>query len=391
MVIAGGLGCAPAQGDGDSGGTSSSTTTATTATTTASITASTTTSTTAADTTMSSAADGSSSSSSSGDAESSSSGEMVNPQWQAFLDARQGWLEQLGVPILACSANMDTNHPAFHGCIDWHSHVHATYALHVIYRVTGAQSWLDAANDTLEAGALAAELADLQDGGIAGELPYGYAWFLLLAIERERTTGQTDLVPMATEIAAQLSTFYGAESAGAIQDQILADDYGNGSWAALNLWRWSQHAADAPLADQVETLVDDVWPSPMLDEACPLSAETMPADFFPPCLHRAMTIIAIEPPMTTSAWLDGWLVDGFELTPLGVADVTGAHLAGVNFSRAWGLWHLWLATGDTHWRDLYAEHIEAHMALPELWAENYGSYAHWVAQFGVHAIALSYE
>jgi hypothetical protein len=295
------------------------------------------------------------------------------------------------VPILACSDRVDTGHPAFHGCIDWHSHVHATYALHVIHRVTGEQMWLDAANDTLEPTALAGELADLQDGGIANELPYGYAWFLLLAVERERTTGQTDLVPMATEIASQLSTAYAAEPVDALADQVLADDYANASWPALNMRRWSDHAGDAPLQAQVATMIDDVWLLPALDDACPLADDAMPTDFFPPCLHRAMAIVGIAARGDASAWLDTWLPPAYELTPLGVADVTDAHLAGVNFSRAWGLWHLWLATGDTHWRDLYVAHVEAHMALPELWAENYQAYAHWVAQFGVHAIALSYD
>ncbi|HWB75124.1 MAG TPA: DUF2891 family protein [Nannocystaceae bacterium] len=292
--------------------------------------------------------------------------------------------------MLACSAAVDTGHPAFHGCIDWHSHVHATYALHVIHRVTGEQSWLDAANVTLEPVALAGELADAQDGGIANELPYGYAWFLLLAVERARTTGETDLVPLANELGARLSMFYAGESAAQIQDQILADDYGNASWAALNLWRWAEHTDDAVLQQQIATMVDEIWLDPALDEACPLDADAMPMDFFPPCLHRAMTIVTIAEPATSAAWLATWLGD-VELAPLGVAEVTDAHLAGVNFSRAWGLWHLWLATGDPHWRELYVAHIEAHMALPELWAENYGAYAHWVAQFGVHAIALSYE
>jgi len=31
------------------------------------------------------------------------------------------------------------------------------------------------------------------------------------------------------------------------------------------------------------------------------------------------------------------------------------------------------------------------MAMPQYWAEDYYSYSHWVAQFGVYGIALSYE
>ena len=67
------------------------------------------------------------------------------------------------------------------------------------------------------------------------------------------------------------------------------------------------------------------------------------------------------------------------------------HVAGLNFSRAWGLWALWEASGDTHYRDLYVEHVWRHVAQPSYWAEDYWAHSHWIAQFGVHAIWLSWE
>jgi hypothetical protein len=31
------------------------------------------------------------------------------------------------------------------------------------------------------------------------------------------------------------------------------------------------------------------------------------------------------------------------------------------------------------------------MAQPQYWATDYGRYAHWVAQFGVYALAQTYD
>lgn len=327
-----------------------------------------------------------------GSAEDSSTGDPIDPAWQAFLDAREDWLHALAVPILACSAQMDTGHPAFHGCIDWHSHVHATYALHVVYRVTGDTTVLDAAEATLAPAAVAGELADLQMSGIPYEIPYGYAWFLALAVEREQATGATDLVPLAEVIADQLGSWIASRTPQQVAEGILADDYANLSWAALNLWRWAVHAGDATSAAAMEAFVADTLLDPAWDAACPLSAEAVDLDdFFPPCLHRAMAIATIAEPAVATAWLDAWLPDTLDLAPLTVDDVDNAHQAGLNFSRAWGLHALWLATGDAQWRDRYADHVQTHVEQPSLWAENYGAYAHWVAQFGVYAIARTYE
>jgi hypothetical protein len=66
------------------------------------------------------------------------------------------------------------------------------------------------------------------------------------------------------------------------------------------------------------------------------------------------------------------------------------HVAGLNFSRTWGLWSIWEATGILAYRDLYRAHIDKEMAQPQYWNARYGNYSHWVAQFGVYGLALSF-
>ena len=51
---------------------------------------------------------------------------------------------------------------------------------------------------------------------------------------------------------------------------------------------------------------------------------------------------------------------------------------------------LYEATGDRDFRMMYIEHIETHMAMTAYWLEDY-MYAHWVPNFGVYSIMLSYD
>jgi len=74
----------------------------------------------------------------------------------------------------------DTDHIAFHGCIDWHSAVHGTWALTAYTRMTGDTQHAPFISDILTPEKVAAErafIASLPDF----EMPYGRAWFLRLA------------------------------------------------------------------------------------------------------------------------------------------------------------------------------------------------------------------
>ena len=150
------------------------------------------------------------------------------------------------------------------------------------------------------------------------------------------------------------------------------------------------HTGDDELRLEMEAFVDEVLIDSIFDEMCPLSQEEVDADdFFPPCLHRARALSLI----LSEAEFEGWAVDNLpaELTLTPIVDPSAAHIAGLNFSRAWGLWALYRATADVHWRSLYVAHVVTHIEQPAYWAEDYYKHSHWVAQFGVYAIALSYD
>lgn len=150
----------------------------------------------------------------------------------------------------------------------------------------------------------------------------------------------------------------------------------------LNLWQWADEVGDEGAA----AAMADVARSRLLAADCPVEAELVDADnFFPACLMRALALTRVLPAEEIADFLAA-LPDDFPLEP--VTDIRSPHEAGLNFSRPWGLWALYEATGDPRWRDLWLDHVAWQLAHPEYWAEDYASYAHWVPQFGVYALDM---
>jgi hypothetical protein len=73
-----------------------------------------------------------------------------------------------------------------------------------------------------------------------------------------------------------------------------------------------------------------------------------------------------------------------------VRTLRGPHHVGVNFSRAWGFWTLYSELGDRRFRDATFAHLERAMAEHER-RRGRLSYSHWVPQFGIYAIASTFE
>lgn len=312
---------------------------------------------------------------------------VMNARWQKFVDTRKDALVALAQPILACVAKTDTtNNPAFHGCIDWHSAVHGTWALLTLSRLTKDAKYEQATAPLLQPALLAQELDNLKTRGIGFEVPYGYAWFLLLAGERAKS-GKTDLLPLAQHVSGLLDTWATGLTDTQLSATLLADDYQNISWAVLNLWQYAVSTGNTALADRMVALVRTrLMPR---DADCPLTRDSSVQGFFPACLHRARALATMLPATESKAWASAFLPKTFQLTP--VSNPVQAHEAGLNFSRSWSLYGLYKATGNEAYRDLYLDHMEPWLKRSDIWAGDYSNYSHWVAQFGVYALAQSFD
>ena len=307
--------------------------------------------------------------------------------WESFCASRLDYLSALAVPIAEGITREDTTHPAFRGCIDWHSCVHGLYALFTISRLTGEPRWSDLAESLLIPERLDQELLCIRNGELNAELPYGYAWFLKLAQDRQRFFRKDDLQPIAGELAQRLEQWILSLSPDDIVAHARHRAYGNVSWAVLNVWEWAQWNNEPELAEAVSAFTRErLLP---LDQALPPSCDHLTDEFFPAVLQRTRAILNILPRNETGDWLRAYLAEDLQLEP--VRHPAFPHSAGLNFSRCWGLWDLFRYTGNPRYRDQFVRHFVTQMNHPEYWRDDYKQYGHWVAQFGVYAIALSMD
>jgi len=310
-----------------------------------------------------------------------------NENWGKFCVSRLEYLKALGKAVEQGFLRRDTEHPAFCGCIDWHSSVHGAYALLTAARLTAHNHWAEVVDDALTTKCLDAEFASLQKGELDHELPYGFAWFLRLALEREKEWGKIDLVPLATEMASRLEQWIFSLSAGAVSDHLKKREYGNLSWTLLNLWHWSQWRQNLGVVEMLLKFTQ--MRVVLLDEMLSPSYDDVTDEFFAASLQRTRTIISILPSSESQVWLSSFYKKECCLEPL--SRMSTPHSAGLNFSRAWAFWRLFQVTGDLTYRDQYVTHIVTHMNLPDCWRDDYRKHAHWVPQFGIYAITLSME
>jgi hypothetical protein len=300
--------------------------------------------------------------------------EVAGSRWDAFVTARPELLRRLAEPVRAGIRRHDTTHPAFHGCVDWHSAVHATYALFAVARMTGDASARLAAVDAIGGvRQLAAEEQSLRSGMLDVEIPYGLAWLLIL--DREAMTAG---VPEFHELAALGRDLLLVELArAAFVPGVTDEEHGNLIWPAVALARWGLAFNDAEAltaARQVATR--------LLSDA---SLYTTGWHGFLSPAHLTLLLAA-----DTGVVGDGTVVHALNAVALETVAVTNpisAHAAGLNFSRAWGVYAAYRLTEDTTYRDIFADLLFSHVDLPQLWLDDYLRHSHWVPQFGIFAIA----
>ena len=311
----------------------------------------------------------------------------MEDHWSRLARRRLDYLQELAEPVALGVARKDTTHPVFCGCCDWHSAVHGAYELLAVSRHTGESGWLASLGPVLEGRKLALELDCLREGALDHELPYGYAWLLQLAIERQRVLDDTAMQPLAVEAATRLLRWLESLGPRALEASCLSREYGNLSWPILNLWKWASFNGDDLQRTSLRQLArDGLLPQGRL--LAP-SYDAVVRGFFPAALSRIRTLLVTLGGTGDQSYLREFLENEITLTP--VSDPPTPHCAGLNFSRSWGLWALYRATGSKSYREAYAEHVLAQMERPRYWRHGYWHYSHWVPQFGVYALALSLD
>jgi Protein of unknown function (DUF2891) len=297
-----------------------------------------------------------------------------SPELTALDHDKQTMAAELARQVAYCSARQDTSHPAFKGCIDWHSAVHGVWALLAYQRATGDAQYAPLVGSILNKEALSQERAHLKQSPLF-EMPYGRAWFLRLAIEHHRLTGSEDLLPFADEVAFSLRDFYRRRGI-----DRLAGAYQSASWALINLLDYARHRhlaeLEAEVRDAVKTNFVDVEPK------CASVRER--GEFMAICSNWAALVARVLTREDYAPWLEKFIAMNGLPTPLVHPD--SDHEFGLNFSRAWGLWDMYAASGRADVAAAYAAHLKAGYLPASNWRGSYQAVGHWVAQFGLFAL-----
>lgn len=306
----------------------------------------------------------------------------VLPKYLQFEEERLEVASQFAIQIAGCVSRRDTRHPAFYGCIDWHSAVHGTWALIAYTRISKDNSHLSAIESVLQNDLLKLEQSYL-DSFSSFEMPYGRAWFLRLVIEYKKTFGRNDLQNFADSMASSLMSYLIDEGA-----DPKSKDYKSASWALINLYDYAESEGDEELKRSIEEILrSDDWY--IKEGMCPIEQyDTHHDGFMAMCTNWAWAVARVLPCDERKKWLKQFLPPSSLLKP--VEKPVSAHQFGLNFSRAWGLAGLYHLSGESAYLKSFLDHFYTAWERESWWRGDYRAVGHWVAQFGFFALIASY-
>lgn len=291
-------------------------------------------------------------------------------------------------------------HPAFYGCLDWHSSVHGHWMLVRLLRLfpdlPEAPQIRTALNQNLTAINIQTEVTYLtQPNRQSFERTYGWAWLLKLAEELrgwndpDAGTWSSNLRPLADALVQRYKKFLPKQTY-----PIRAGVHPNTAFGLAFALDYARAAGDLEL----EALIVERSKTYFLaDTAYPIAWEPGGEDFLSPGLMEADLMLRVLKPLEFQRWFHRFL-PGLAtrqpqslLAPATVADRSDpkiVHLDGLNLSRAWCMRHIAsaLPSGDAA-RGVLGRAAMAHArdALGHVASGEYGG-EHWLASFAVYML-----
>src|SRR5579864_2287122 len=284
--------------------------------------------------------------------------------------------------------------PAFYGCYDWHSCVHAHWLLvrliHMFPQAPFTPEARRAVAQSLTPANIAQEVKYLNDAGRNSfERPYGLAWLLQLAAELKESSDpearqwSTTLRPLEQAAVARISSWLPR-----LEHPIRAGEHSNTAFGIGLMLDYARIAGNVEFGRLVESRARDYY---LKDRNCPLAYEPSGEDFLSPCLAEADVVRRILSPAEFAAWFAAFL-PRVDLEPTQVRDVTDGklyHLAGLNLSRAWMIEGIVskLPAGDARSQSLTALAASLKQAgLASIKSEHYEG-GHWLGSFAVYLVS----
>ncbi len=284
--------------------------------------------------------------------------------------------------------------PAFFGCYDWHSAVHAHWSLVTLLQkftdLNRGREIIERLESHISPENIAVEIDFFRDAhNTTFERTYGWAWLLKLA-EALHTWDHPVAERLERNLSplAELITGMYLEYLPKLQYPIRVGEHTNTAFGLSLAYDYARTVGNEALISALAGRAKEFF---LADRQCPISWEPGGYDFLSPCLEEAFLMSKILERDEYSRWLADFLPElnraDFELVPGVVSDRKDGklvHLDGLNFSRARCLagiaetlpeYSSLMTIADGHIR----------YSFPHLVGDSYEG-SHWLGTFAIYAL-----
>lgn len=289
-------------------------------------------------------------------------------------------------------------HPAFYGCFDWHSSVHAHWSLVSLLKQFPKIEKKEAIRETLT--------NSLSTENIQGELEYfkraesgsferTYGWAWLLKLAEELRTWED---PLGKELANNLQPLTDLivqkyiEFLPKLIYPIRVGEHTNTAFGLVMAYDYALATNNGEFLEIIKKRTQDFY---LKDDDCPVTWEPSGYDFLSPCLSEIDIMRRVLPKNAFSLWMEDFMPQlknkDFHMEVGEVLDRTDGklvHLDGLNFSRAWVLYGLANQYPQQygHLKSLANEHVA--YSFPNVVGDSYEG-GHWLGTFAIYALQQS--
>lgn len=285
-------------------------------------------------------------------------------------------------------------HPTFYGCFDWHSSVHGHWSLVYLLKrypnLANKEQIIQKLKTNLSKENIQVEIDYLNKKHEKSfERTYGWNWLLKLQLELE-----TSNEPFAAELAQNLKPLSNIiieryiEFLPKLLYPVRVGTHSNTAFGLTNAWDYAVFSKNEVLQKSIKENAIRLFQK---DENCPFNWEPSGTDFLSPCMEEMALMQRILPKNEFLTWLKKFAPNLFKKDykweVARVSDRTDGHLVhldGLNFSRAWNMYHLLNQYPNEfkHLKTLADYHLN--FSLPSVVDGNYEG-EHWLASFALRA------
>ena len=289
-------------------------------------------------------------------------------------------------------------HPAFYGCFDWHSSVHAHWSMVSLLKqfpdLKKAETIREKLKESLSAENIQGEIDYFKrKQSDSFERTYGWAWLLKLAEEIETWND-----PLADELGKNLAPLTDLivkkyiEFLPKLNYPIRVGEHNNTAFGLSFAYDYANAVEHTELKELISERAKDFYLS---DNNCPLTWEPGGFDFLSPCLEEVSIMSRVLPKNAFEMWLEDFLPqlksEDFDVEVGEVSDRTDGklvHLDGLNFSRAWVFYGLINQYPEkfSHLKEIADRHVA--YSFPNLIGDSYEG-GHWLGTFAIYALQES--